>query len=58
MDRITELNKQNLVQRWRIRTGNMTFKGSHRDGKTIEAEARMKRKPYHMKGKDNVQDIS
>ena len=50
MSRVDDLNKQKMIAAWRVRTGNATWKGTHKDSKTREAEARMKRRPYYMKG--------
>lgn len=49
MGRIDDVNKKKRINAWRIRTGNMTFNGSHRDSKTLAAEEWMKRKPYGVK---------
>lgn len=49
MSRIDDINKKKRINEWRIRTGNMTFNGSHRDSKTLAAEERMRRKPYETK---------
>ena len=46
MSKTDDLNKKKIMNQWRSRTGNVVFKGLFRDGKTIEAEKRMKRKPY------------
>lgn len=49
MSRIDDVNKKKRINAWRIRTGNMTFSGSHRDSKTLAAEEWMRRKPYETK---------
>ena len=46
MGRLEDQNKRRRVEAWRIRTGNMTYKGTHRDTKTQAAEKIMARKPY------------
>lgn len=43
---LDELDKQRKVYLWRLRTGNMIFKGTHKDAKTKAAEKHMKRIPY------------
>ena len=43
---LDELDKQRKVYLWRLRTGNMVFKGTHKDAKTKAAEKHMKHIPY------------
>lgn len=49
MGRLDDENKKKMINAWRVRTGNMAFKGLHRDSKTLMAEEWMRRKPYETK---------
>ena len=49
MGKLDDDNKKRMINAWRIRTGNMAFKGRCRDSKTLAAEEWMRRKPYETK---------
>ena len=46
MSKYDAVNNLRLMEEWKRRTGNTTYKGIHKDSRTLRAEEIMRRKPY------------
>ena len=46
MSKYDAVNDVRMMELWKQRTGNTTYKGIHKDSRTLQAEEVMRRKPY------------
>ena len=46
MSKYDAVNDVRMMERWKQRTGNTTYKGIHKDSRTLQAEEVMRRKSY------------